>query len=42
MYGVSHADVPLLVKKAAAASSMKGNPVLLTLDELEEIVTLAW
>jgi alcohol dehydrogenase class IV len=41
-YGGSRADIPLLVKKAAAASSMKGNPVQLTLDELEEIVTLAW
>jgi alcohol dehydrogenase class IV len=40
-YGVSEADVPVLVPKAAKASSMKGNPVVLTEDELGELVTRA-
>jgi alcohol dehydrogenase class IV len=36
-YGLSRADVPALVDRASAASSMKGNPILLTRDELTEI-----
>jgi len=40
-YGVSPADVPALVAKARVASSMKGNPVALTDDELTEIVVAA-
>jgi alcohol dehydrogenase class IV len=35
-YGVAEADVPVLVEKAANASSMKANPVLLTAEELAE------
>ncbi len=40
-YGVGPADVPDLVEKASRASSMKGNPIVLTPAELEEIVNLA-
>jgi alcohol dehydrogenase class IV len=40
-YGVTIADVPTLVEKAAQASSMKGNPLPLTHDELTEILTAA-
>ncbi|WP_436605344.1 iron-containing alcohol dehydrogenase [Sorangium sp. So ce1036] len=36
-YGMSPADVPALVAKARAASSMKANPLPLTDDELTEI-----
>jgi alcohol dehydrogenase class IV len=37
-YGVTAADVPLLARRAAEASSMKGNPISLTREELEEII----
>ncbi len=37
-YGLTQADVPILVERAAAASSMKGNPIRLTADEIGEIV----
>ena len=40
-YGVSHSDVPALAEKAAAASSMKANPVVLTRDQLEDLLTRA-
>ncbi len=40
-WGVSEADVPVLVEKAARASSMKGNPLPLTSAELTEIISLA-
>lgn len=40
-YGVEESDIPELVGKAAKASSMKGNPIELTADELTEIVTRA-
>ena len=40
-YGVRPADVPSLVAKARVASSMKGNPVALTDDELAAIVVAA-
>jgi alcohol dehydrogenase class IV len=40
-YGVSADDVPILVEKAAQASSMKGNPIPLTPAELSEIVARA-
>jgi len=40
-YGVTPADVPLLVEKAAVASSMKANPLPLTAQELTEILTEA-
>jgi alcohol dehydrogenase class IV len=40
-YGMTAADVPTLVDKAKAASSMKGNPIVLTDDELAEIALRA-
>jgi alcohol dehydrogenase class IV len=40
-YGITTADVPVLVEKASQASSMKGNPLPLTPDELREILTAA-
>lgn len=36
-YGVTMADGAAVVEKAAVASSMKGNPIALTLAEMEEI-----
>jgi alcohol dehydrogenase class IV len=33
-YGISESDIPELVEKAAKASSMKANPIVLTRDEL--------
>ena len=36
-YGVAEADLPALAEKAARASSMKGNPIVLTARELGEI-----
>ena len=36
-YGVSEADLPALVVKARAASSMKANPLPLTDEELTDI-----
>lgn len=40
-YGVTPADVPLVVEKAAAASSTKGNPLPLTPQELTAILSAA-
>lgn len=40
-YGVQGRDVPALVQKAKAASSMRGNPLPLMDEELTEIATLA-
>jgi len=40
-YGVSEADIPDLVEKAAQASSMKGNPIVLTPEELRRIIERA-
>ena len=40
-YGMTAADIALLVENAAKASSMKGNPILLTADEMREILTRA-
>jgi alcohol dehydrogenase class IV len=40
-HGLVEADFGALVDKAAAASSMKGNPIVLTRDELLEIVQSA-
>jgi alcohol dehydrogenase class IV len=40
-YGVTESDIPVLVEKAAHASSMKGNPVALSREELSEIVSRA-
>jgi alcohol dehydrogenase class IV len=40
-YGMTLADVPSVVAKAAAASSMKGNPIVLTNAELSGILERA-
>jgi alcohol dehydrogenase class IV len=40
-YGVSERDVPELIAEAARASSMKGNPLVLTREELGEVLTRA-
>jgi alcohol dehydrogenase class IV len=40
-FGMTSADVPALVDKAKRASSMKGNPIVLTDDELGEIALRA-
>lgn len=37
-YGVTPADVPLVVEKSAQASSMKGNPLVLTAEELTAVL----
>jgi alcohol dehydrogenase class IV len=41
MYGMSQADVPDIVEKASGASSMKANPIKLTREELNHIITQA-
>jgi alcohol dehydrogenase class IV len=40
-YGVTAAHIPVLVSRAADASSMKANPIKLTPEELEEIIRRA-
>jgi alcohol dehydrogenase class IV len=40
-YGITKADFPALIEKAAAASSMKANPIKLTPEELGEILEQA-
>jgi alcohol dehydrogenase class IV len=40
-YGISEVDIPELVEKAARASSMKANPIVLTRDELTEALQAA-
>jgi alcohol dehydrogenase class IV len=40
-YGVGEADIPELVSKAARASSMKGNPIALTAEEMTAILERA-
>jgi alcohol dehydrogenase class IV len=37
-YGIGEQDVPILIAEAARASSMKGNPLVLTPEELGEIL----
>ncbi|VGO12025.1 1,3-propanediol dehydrogenase [Pontiella desulfatans] len=37
-YGVSESDIPAIVEKARNASSMKGNPIVLTDEELASIL----
>jgi alcohol dehydrogenase class IV len=39
--GVTRADFPVLIEKSAISSSMNGNPIKLTPEELEEILTRA-
>jgi alcohol dehydrogenase class IV len=40
-YGMTEADWPAVIEKSAAASSMRGNPIELTPDELREILERA-
>ena len=40
-YGFSQADFPAVIEKAAVASSMQGNPITLTPEELSEILNRA-
>ena len=40
-YGLAPGDLPVLVEKAAQASSMKANPIVLTGEELSEIISRA-
>jgi alcohol dehydrogenase class IV len=40
-YGITAGDIPAIVEKSAAASSMKGNPILLTPGELAGILEKA-
>ena len=37
-YGIDASDVPILVEGASGASSTKGNPIVLTTEELREIL----
>ena len=40
-YGLTTAEFPLLIRNAAKASSMKGNPIRLTERAMEEILLCA-
>jgi len=40
-YGLTAADFPLLIEKAAASSSMKGNPIVLTAEQMREVLERA-
>jgi alcohol dehydrogenase class IV len=40
-YGMTDAELPALIEKSAVASSMQGNPIKLTSDEMHEILTAA-
>jgi len=40
-YGVTPADLPTLIDKGSVASSMRGNPIKLTPDEMEEVLARA-
>lgn len=40
-YGIQPDDIPTLAEKAAQASSMKANPIVLTADELREVLSRA-
>jgi alcohol dehydrogenase class IV len=41
-YGMTYNGLPVVCEKAAAASSMKGNPIVLTPEELREIAERSW
>jgi alcohol dehydrogenase class IV len=41
-YGVRQEDFPVIIEKAAASSSMKNNPVALTMEQMLEILQGAW
>ena len=40
-YGMTDSDLPPLIEKSASASSMQGNPIKLTTDEMRAILTAA-
>jgi alcohol dehydrogenase class IV len=40
-YGIERSDFPEIVKKSAAASSMKANPVVLSAEEITTILSCA-
>ena len=40
-YGLAQADFPDLIEQACRASSMRGNPIQLTTDEMSEILSRA-
>lgn len=40
-YGITRADFPILIEKASVASSMQGNPIKLTHDELRDALARA-
>lgn len=41
-YGITLTDIPLIVSKSAVASSMKANPIVLTTEELTDIILQAF
>jgi alcohol dehydrogenase class IV len=41
-YGMSKRDIPNILEKAMASSSMKGNPITLTGSELSEVLMQAF
>ena len=41
VYGVSESAFPNIIEKSARASSMKGNPIRLSRDELQDILAQA-
>jgi alcohol dehydrogenase class IV len=41
-YGLKESDFPILIEKASASSSMKGNPLQLNDQELQQILELAY
>ncbi|MFN8456783.1 MAG: iron-containing alcohol dehydrogenase [Anaerolineae bacterium] len=41
-YGLTSADFPTVIEKSAVSSSMQGNPLKLTTEEMAEILTRAW
>jgi len=40
-YGLTEADFPVLIEKSAVSSSMQGNPIKLTADEMHQILARA-
>jgi alcohol dehydrogenase class IV len=38
-YGVTAGDFPAIIERASRSSSMKGNPIKLTPDDMREILT---
>lgn len=40
-YGLTKEDLPIIIEKSASSSSMKGNPIQLTYEEMEDILSKA-